>query len=148
MSLSLFERLCGRKKEKVFQLENTQIKMRILTQSDIDEVFRSTSIDDFYTKSETTKRPTLARAIIEIDNRPIDSYPEVVERLNKRREAYPNENPAFAIKLAIEEFLGTLPASNIHELYKAYSVLVEEDRKESEGLKKNWVAVSPEQSGK
>jgi hypothetical protein len=139
MALSLFEKLCGRRTEKVYQLENTQITLRVLSQADLDEILRLTSGDDLLARSETSKRPTLARAIVAVDGKPTDSYPEVIELLEKRRQMFPAESQEFSLKVAVEQFLGTLPPSILEDLFKAYGQLQKEDIEKTEQLKKNWV---------
>lgn len=145
---SLFEKLCGRKTVKTYKLDKTEVKLGVLTQQDRDEVLRLVSSDDLLAKSETIKCPTLARAIIEIDGKDVNTYPEIVTLYSARREKYSGEDPRMTQKVAIEMFLGTLPSSVIEALFKAYSELSEMDVKETEGLKKNWKEESQDLSGK
>jgi len=148
MSTNLFEKLCGRHTEKIYQLDKTLVKLRVLSQGDVDEVLRAVGADDFLAKGETVKRPTLARAIVEVDGRPVDTYPEISDILKTRKENFPNEGLEIARKVAVEDFLGKLSPSVIEALYKAYGELQKEDSDNTEKLKKNWKVDSPEPSGK
>lgn len=148
MSVGLFEKLCGKKTEDTFIYNGASIVFQALTQGDTDDILRSISGDDYLAKQETAKIPTLARAIVSIDGKPLSAWGDILTRVKQRKEIFPSENSDIALQICTEEFLRTLPASAVNTLYKAYGDLVERDRQENEKLKKAWASTQPELSGK
>lgn len=152
MSTNLFEKLCGSTKSKTYLIKKTQVKLKVLSQADTDEVMRIVSGmvagDDYVGKVTIMKRPTLARAIVEIDGKPIEAHNEIVNGVKSRREVNPSESAEISNKIVIEEFLGKFPSGMIDLLYSAYNELKAEDDKENDALKKSWFQGSEDQFGK
>ena len=137
---SLIKTLRGETTQKEFSLgANLKVKLRTLTQEEMDNVVARTQAQSIVTQGELMKKPVLGYSLMSINNVPMEAFPEVKEAIKKDREKPTN--------YIVEEVLGKLDAQMCQELYELYLELADEVRKERENLKKSSASQQAEPVG-
>lgn len=118
----LMDVLKGQRYEKEFDVYGIKIKIQSLWKSEEIQILTRFQGYDFLTQIELSKVPTLAKAIVSIDNIAVAAYPEIQSILAK--------NKTNDLVVALEDFLGSLDAGVIDHLYRCYSELKNDREKE------------------
>lgn len=137
----LIDALLGQRKTKPYQIGDSTVVLQTLTAGEQAEVAKTISGYDFAAQSEAAKVPVLARSIVSINKSPLESHPEVREKLRA--------DPTLPMSQAIEQALLGLDWGVVNYLFsECYSDLVTERAKELESLKNSSRVQQAESSGK
>jgi hypothetical protein len=136
----LAEVLLGGRKTKEFKVGESVVLLQSLTAQDQSEINSEASGLNALTYLESSKVPTLARSLVEIDKVPIEAFPEVREYLRKDTELKTVQ--------AVEKSLYDMDKENVNLLFSLYLDLETERQAEREKLKNSSRVQSAESSGK
>lgn len=125
MSNSLLEILAGKTEEVEVDYHGIKIVFRTLSQKEYNEIQESNPRVDVI-GLELNKVPVLARAIVSIDGKKLESFREIEEQDNKLTTIQKKE-----------KFLGSMDAIVVDELFNVYAEEREKILKKKTQLKKN-----------
>jgi len=139
----LVEALLGQRKDKTYQIGSSKVVLQTLTageQIEISRIIGSRNLD-FASQAEVAKVPILARALVSINDVPIEAQPEVREKMR--------QDPTLSSVQVVEQVLSEFDWSTIEYIFNyCYSDLVQERAKELDALKNSSRDQSAESSGK
>ena len=138
-SYSLVDKLLGKPKVTEKEVLGRKVVYRVLTNSERVTVWRKSPVQDAISAPEAAAIPTLARAIVSIDDVSLSQFQEIQQLQQKF--------PTTHLADLIEEHLQSYPFTVINELYLGYIDVVNEQQAAFDELKKSSVIPNQEQSG-
>ena len=124
--MKLIEILVGEPQTKIYEFMGQKVEFKTLRQQEVNEIMIRIPRADT-TMLELEKIPTLARAIVSLNNVPVEMFEEIREIVK--------DKPEVSIASAMEKILGRIDSDIINLMYGLYCEFREEMFKKREDLK-------------